>query len=63
MNFIDHETYGVEYEHINRTLLDEDVTNISLLIYKGEVGAIDSKIKSCHSYYIIKFTLTPYTFQ
>ena len=31
MNFIDDGTYKVEYEHINRTIIDGHFTNISLI--------------------------------
>ena len=36
---------------------------MSLIITEGKYGAIDSDYYSCHSYYIIKFSLSPYTLQ
>ena len=40
MNFICDGTDDVEYEHISITLINVNVTNISLVISKGEFGAI-----------------------
>ena len=41
MNSIDYETYKVEYEHNNRTILDGNFTNMTLMIYKGNYGAVN----------------------
>ena len=37
--------------------------NMSLIIVKGKYGAIDNDDSSCHGYYIIKFSSSPYTLQ
>ena len=50
------------YENINRTILDGNVMNMSLIITEGKYGAIDTDDYSCHGYYIIKFSSSPYTF-
>ena len=42
MNFTDDVTYEVYYEHINITILDVNVINMSLIIYKGNYDAIDA---------------------
>ena len=55
MNLSDDGTYEVEYEHINRTIIDGNFTNISLINSKGNYGAIDADDTSCHGYYIIIF--------
>ena len=34
--------------------------NIYLIIMEGKYGAIDSENSSCHGYYIIKFSSSPY---
>ena len=62
-NFIDYGTYTVEYEFINRTILDGNVMNIYLVILKGNYGAIDADDTSCHGYYIILYSSSPYTLQ
>ena len=43
MNFLDIGTDNVEYEYINITIFDGNVMNISLIITKGNYGAIDAK--------------------
>ena len=35
--------------------------NMSLIIMVGQYGAIDMYDSSCHGYYIIKFSSSPYT--
>ena len=52
-----------DYDHINRTILDGNVTNMSLIIYKRNFGAIDADENSCHRYSIINFSESPYTLQ
>ena len=37
--------------------------NMSLIITKGDYGSIDADDYSCHGYYIIRFSLSPYTIQ
>ena len=37
--------------------------NMHLIITEVKYGAIDANDSSCHSYYIIKFSLYPYTLQ
>ena len=36
---------------------------ISLIITEGKCGAIDTDYSSCNGYYIINFSLSPYTLQ
>ena len=55
MIFFDDETEEEYYEHMNRTILDGNVMNMSLIIMEGNYGAIDADDSSCHGYYIIKF--------
>ena len=63
MHFLDYRTGEVEYDNINRTLLDGNVTNMSLIFSKGNYGATDEDDTSCHGYYIIIFYSSPYTLQ
>ena len=63
MNFIDDGTDNVDYEKISRTILDWSVTNMSLVVSKGDFGDIYAKDTQCHGYYIIKFTSTSHTLQ
>ena len=37
--------------------------NMSLIIIEVKYGEIDTGDSSCHGYYIIKFSLSPYTLQ
>ena len=37
--------------------------NMSLIIFKGNYGAIYADNSTCHGYYIIKFYSSPYTLQ
>ena len=37
--------------------------NISFTIIEGKYGAIDTDDSSCHGYYTIKFSSSPYTLQ
>ena len=41
MNSIDYETYKVEYEHNNITILDVKFTNMPLIISKSNYGAVN----------------------
>ena len=63
MNFIDDGTDNVDYEKTSRTILDGSVTNMSLVVSKGDFGDIDAEDTQCHGYYIIKFTSTSHTLQ
>ena len=60
MNIIDDGTYDVEYEHINSTILVGSVTNMLLVVFKWKSGEIYSNCTSCHGYYMIKVSLSPY---
>ena len=51
------------YEHINQTIIDGNVMNMSLIITEGKYGAIDADDYSCLGYFIIKFSSSPYTLQ
>ena len=37
--------------------------NMSLVVMEGKYSAIDADDSSCHGYYIIIFSLYPYTLQ
>ena len=63
MGFLDDGTDEEIYEHIIRTILDGNVVNMSLIIMEGKYCAIDTDDSSCHGYYIIKFSSSPYTLQ
>ena len=43
MNFINDGTDNIEYEHINLSIINGIISNISLLIYKGKFSSIDAK--------------------
>ena len=62
MNFFDGGTDEVEYEQVNRLITNFNFTNMSLIIYKRNLGDIDADDTSCHGYYMIQFSLSPYTF-
>ena len=62
-NFLDDRTYDVEYECINRNILDGNIMNIYLINYNGNHGAIDDDDTSCHGYYTIIFYAYTYTLQ
>ena len=49
--------------HINITILDGNVTNMSLINSKENYADIDADDTSCHGYYIIRFSSSQYTFQ
>ena len=51
------------YEHINWMIPDGNVMNMSLIIMEVKYGAIDTDYYSCHGYYIIMFSSSPYTLQ
>ena len=63
MNFIDDGPDNVDYEFKYRTIIDGNVMNVSLIILKGDYCAVDAGDTSLQSYYIIIFTLDPYTLQ
>ena len=63
MNFIDDGTDEEHYKLINQTILDGNVMNIYLVVMVRKYGAIDADDSSCHGYYIIKFSSSPYTVQ
>ena len=48
MNFIDDGIDDVEYKQINRTILDGNVTKMTLVISKVKFGTTDSEETSCH---------------
>ena len=41
----------------------KSITKTSIIIIEGKYGAIVTENSSCHGYYIIKFSSTPYTLQ
>ena len=44
--------YGTDedvYKHINQTIIDGNVVNVSLVIIEGKYGTIDSDDYSCHA--------------
>ena len=43
MNFMDQGTDGVDYEHINKTIIYGSVANILLVISKVNFGVINAK--------------------
>ena len=51
MNFSDDWIYAEIYKHINRTILDGNVMNVSLIVLEGNYGAIHTDDYSCHGYY------------
>ena len=61
MNFLDDGSGNVEYECINITILDANITNTYFLIIEENYGAIDDYYFTCHCYYIIRFSSLPYT--
>ena len=65
MNCIYDGTDDVDYEHINITIIDGNVTSMSLVISKGNFGANNDKkgYTSWHGYCIIIFNSTKYTLQ
>ena len=63
MNFLDDETYEVDYEHINLTILDGNFMNMALNVMEENYGVIDVDDSTYHHYYIIIFSSSPYTLQ
>ena len=55
MNFLDYGTYGIDYDYIDITILDVNVTTLSLIVSKGVFSVIDANDNVCHGYYIIIF--------
>ena len=49
------------YKHIYQTILDGSVMKISLIMMEGTFGAIFTYDSSCHDYYIINISSSPYT--
>ena len=62
-DFLDDGTDKEMYKHVNRTILDSNVMNMSLIITEGKYGAIDTDEYSYHGYYIIRFYSFTYTLQ
>ena len=56
MNFIYDGTENMKYEFINRTTIDVNVMNMSLIITKLNYDAIDYYDTSFHGYCIIRFS-------
>ena len=46
---------------MNRTILDVNVMNMSLIIMEVKYGETNTYDSLCHGYYIIKFSSYPYT--
>ena len=44
-------------------ILDDNVMKMYLIIMEGKYGAIDADDYSCHAYYTIKFSSSPYNLQ
>ena len=63
MNSFDGVTDEEDYEHTNQTILDGIVMNMSLIIMEGNYIDIDADDFTCHGYYNIKFSSSPYTLQ
>ena len=63
MNFIYDGKDDFEYEHINKTIIYCNLTDMPLVICKIKFGAIYADDTPYHSYYIIIFTLYPYILQ
>ena len=63
MNLIDNGTDDVEYENIHYTILDGIISNMSLVISKGNVCSIDDEDSYCNGYYTILFSSSPYMLQ
>ena len=51
MNLIDNGTDDVEYENMHYTILDVRISNMSLVIPKGEVCSIDAEDSYCNGYF------------
>ena len=63
MCFFNYRTDEEYYKHINRTIIDGNLMNMSLIIMEVNYGAIDADDYSCHGYYIIKFSSSSYIIQ
>ena len=48
---------------MNLKILDDNAMNMALVIMEGKYGDIDTNDSTCHGYYIIKFSSSPYTLQ
>ena len=60
MNFIYDVTDNVEYECINRTILDGNVMKMSLIITEVNYDAVDADDSACNGYNIIRFYSSSY---
>ena len=63
MNLLDDGTDEEYYENINQIFLDGNVMDMYLINMKVKYGAIDTDNYSCHGYFIIKFSSSPYILQ
>ena len=63
MNSLDDGTYEEEYKHINRTILDRNVMDMSLIIIEIYHGDFNADYSKCHGYYILRFSSSAYTLQ
>ena len=63
MNFIYDAADNAEYECINITITDGNIMNMSLMTNEGNYVAIDDDYFTCHGYYNIRFSSSPYTLQ
>ena len=61
MNFLVNRKDEIEYKHTNLIIIYVNVMKISLIIMKGDYGAIYSDDSTCHGYYIIRLYLSSYT--
>ena len=55
LTFIDDGTDEVDNKNMNRTILDGNVVNMSLIIIEGNDGAINADDSKCIVYYNIIF--------
>ena len=60
MNFLYYGKENVEYEYINKKIIDGNVMNMSLITIEVNYGAIGADYSPCHGYYIINFSSSPY---
>ena len=63
MNFLYDGTDNVDFECINRTILDGNFIKMSLIVTEINHGAIDADDSEFHGYYIIIFSSFTYTLQ
>ena len=60
MIFLGDETDEEDYKQINRTILDGNLMNMSLIIMEVNYGAIDPDDSTGYGYYIIIYYSYPY---